>query len=130
MSIELQTAEITDFTCNGTCSQCGNCCPNILPVTEKEIKRIHAYIKQHNIKPHVIGIPLANTTVDVTCPFLRMDRKTERCSIYPVRPSICRCFICSDKKLLSQIKENKKLMSQDRVKIDMMGTFFPERRKS
>ena len=42
----------TDFTINGKCSNCGECCGSILPVTKKEIKRIKAYVRKHNIKPH------------------------------------------------------------------------------
>lgn len=34
-----------DLTCNGECTQCGNCCSNLLPMTEDEIATIHKYIK-------------------------------------------------------------------------------------
>ena len=34
-----------DLTCNGECTQCGNCCSNILPMTEDEITTIHKCIK-------------------------------------------------------------------------------------
>ena len=30
-----------DLTCNGECTQCGNCCSNLLPMTEDEIATIH-----------------------------------------------------------------------------------------
>ena len=31
---------VKDFSINGKCSMCGECCGAILPVSEKEIKRI------------------------------------------------------------------------------------------
>ena len=39
-----------DLTCNGECTQCGNCCSNLLPMTEDEIATIRKYIKKHHIK--------------------------------------------------------------------------------
>lgn len=61
-----------DMTDNGVCTQCGACCSNLLPLTDKEIKRIRGYIKKHQIEEYKYMIP-----------------------IYPVRPEICRQFICS-----------------------------------
>ena len=39
-----------DLTDNGKCTQCGQCCSNILPMTEDEISVIRRYIKKHHIK--------------------------------------------------------------------------------
>ena len=86
-----------DFTCKGKCIQCGNCCSNILPMTEKEIESIKKYIKQHKIKEHKHLVPLANVTLDLTCPFLDDGKSCEKCTIYEVRPRICRDFICDPK---------------------------------
>lgn len=36
---------VYDLTCNGECTQCGNCCSNLLPMTEDEIATIRRYIK-------------------------------------------------------------------------------------
>ena len=36
---------IIDLTCNGECTQCGQCCSNLLPMTDEEIATIHKYIK-------------------------------------------------------------------------------------
>ena len=88
--------EVFDLTDKGRCKQCGSCCGNILPMTEKEIEVIRRYIKKHNIKECKHIIPLANPFLDMTCPFLNTDKKTEKCTIYSVRPAICRCFICSE----------------------------------
>lgn len=86
---------ITDFTHHGNCSECGNCCTNMLPLKSSEIQRIRAYIKKHHIRPHVVRLPLAAPVFDATCPFLKTDTDKKRCMIYDVRPFICRHFICS-----------------------------------
>lgn len=81
---------VQDFTCNGECSNCGQCCSNLLPMSRKEIKRIKAYIKKHHIKEQrhngIMG-------VDMTCPF--RDEANKKCLIYEVRPCICQLFICN-----------------------------------
>ena len=83
-----------DLTDNGKCTQCGNCCGNLLPMTSKEIETIHKYIKKYNIKEHRHILPLAEPTIDMTCPFLNDSKPNEKCDIYEVRPHICREFIC------------------------------------
>ena len=76
--------------CNGKCSNCGDCCIPWLPLTNEEIKVIKDYISKHNIKP----IPLQEgNNYYLDCCF--HDRKNKRCTIYPVRPEVCRNFICS-----------------------------------
>lgn len=46
----MDNIQITDFTFNGKCSNCGQCCSNLLPLSDSEVKRIKQYIKKHNIK--------------------------------------------------------------------------------
>lgn len=87
-----------DLTDNGTCTQCGNCCSNLLPMTDEEIETIRKYIKRYHIKEHRHNLPLANPSLDLTCPFLNDSKKTEKCEIYEVRPHICREFICCPSK--------------------------------
>lgn len=87
-----------DLTCNGECTQCGNCCSNLLPMTEDEIATIRKYIKKHRIKEHRHILPLAEPTIDMTCPFLDDSKSCEKCTIYEVRPMICRDFICCPSK--------------------------------
>ena len=81
---------VKDFTCNGKCSNCGECCSNLLPLSRKEVKRIKAYIKKHHIKEQrhngMVG-------VDMTCPF--RDNANKKCLIYEIRPDICRAFMCN-----------------------------------
>lgn len=87
-----------DLTDNGKCTQCGQCCSNILPMTEDEITVIRRYIKKHHIKEHRHILPLAEPTLDLTCPFLNDNKQNEKCDIYEVRPRICKDFICCPSK--------------------------------
>lgn len=86
---------VYDNTINGKCSCCGDCCGNKLPMNQEEINTIKKYIKKHNIKPtiRVLNV-LATPTIDLRCPFLD-ETKELKCKIYPVRPQICREFICN-----------------------------------
>lgn len=112
---------VYDMTDNGKCIGCGNCCSNLLPMTEKEIEIIRRYIKKHNIKECKHGIPLANSIIDMTCPFLNTGKKTEKCTIYPVKPFICTAFICSNPK---GAKDQKELYKEIRKVIDVRKEFF------
>lgn len=89
-----------NLTCNGKCTGCGNCCSNLLPMTDKEIRIIKKYIKRNGIKECKHILPLATPTIDMTCPFLDDNRYCEKCMIYEVRPRICRNFICDPKQRL------------------------------
>ncbi len=66
------------------CNKCGKCCNNNLLLSEKEIIFLSEYVVTHNIKE--------NNNTD-SCPFL-----DERylCSIYEIRPDICKYYDCSD----------------------------------
>lgn len=87
-----------NLTCNGKCTECGECCSNLLPMTNDEISVIKNYIKKNGIKEHShIVAPLVTPTIDMTCPFLDDSKSCEKCTIYEVRPKICRDFICDPK---------------------------------
>ena len=58
---------------------CGDCC-GIVPVTVTEYNAIERYIKEKGIIPTV--------TTDGTCPLYQEGT----CSVYPVRPLICKAF--------------------------------------
>lgn len=112
-----------DFTEDGKCSGCGGCCSNFLPMTEKEIRTIKRYVKKHNIRPqrHVV-IPMAKPVhMDLTCPFLDDKKETEKCTIYEVRPAICRYFVCNDPHGALKYQE---LYQEVRMPVDVRGTFF------
>lgn len=97
---------VYDLTDNGNCSQCGACCSNVLPMTDKEVETIRKYIKRHSIKPknHTTA-PLAQPTLDMVCPFLDTKKNKEKCKIYEVRPRVCRDFVCSPEKRPTPPKE-------------------------
>ncbi len=89
----MDNIQITDFTCNGKCSNCGQCCSNLLPLSNSEVKRIKQYIKKHNIKEQRHNVMVG---VDMTCPF--RDERNRKCLIYDIRPQICREFMCNHTK--------------------------------
>ncbi len=113
-----------DLMDNGKCTQCGQCCSNLLPMTDEEIRIIRKYIKRHRIKEHMHFLPLVEPAIDMTCPFLNDDKKTEKCDIYRVRPKICQDFICcpSGRKPLD-LKWGLKAKV-----VDVRETFFEERK--
>ena len=104
MSIDI---DIVNKTCNGNCSNCGECCSDILPLSSRDITRIKNYLKNHRIERH----NLTNCFIryNFCCPF-RND-KERKCDIYEVRPEICRVFKCDippeKAKLNRDLIENK-----------------------
>lgn len=100
---------IYNFTKDGVCSQCGGCCSNLLPMGEKEIRRIKEYMIKHDIKECKHLMPVRNNTYDMTCPF--RDNTNKKCTIYEVRPQICKSFICDSEK---RAKNNRELLKQTR----------------
>lgn len=115
---------VYDFTKDGKCSQCGNCCSDLLWLSEKEIKEIKSYIKKNKIEEqkHTVPAPVSNPPIaDLTCPFLNMNKKDEKCVIYPVRPLICKCFMCNEP---DGAKNHPKLYEERRNLISMRAVFF------
>lgn len=108
-----------DFTKDGMCSSCGNCCSNLLPMSKKEIDAIRKYIRQNNIQQCKHLPPVAKAPYDMTCPFRDNDNKI--CTIYAVRPAICRAFICNNEK---RAKNNRELLRQTREIIMVREEFF------
>lgn len=90
-----RNGKVTDYTCLGKCSNCDNCCNDVLPLTNGDINRIKQYIKKNNIKPinHALRI-LSIRNIDVMCPFRNEEEK--KCNIYEVRPLVCKRFSCHD----------------------------------
>lgn len=87
--------EVEDLTKNGKCSQCGSCCVDTLPATGKELKAIKRFVRENEISPR----PKSSEALDLICPFLSEEKK---CKIYPVRPSVCRNFLCNKPKEVLQ----------------------------
>lgn len=99
---------VKDFTVNGKCSGCGECCTAFLSLSSIEIQRIKAYIVEHDIKQirHIL-----NGNQHVTCPF--RDNENRKCNVYPVRPMICQKFLCNqDGKTIMQ---NQMLINKSAV---------------
>lgn len=110
---------ITNKTCNGKCSNCGECCSDILPIDQTEIKRIKKFIQKNDIKESK-HLSMLDTRLDLTCPF--RDNENKKCLIYEVRPDICRCFICS--KLMPDIEHDKALFYSQKTTQSMRNVFF------
>ena len=111
-----------DFTKNDKCSGCGACCSDLLPITNKEINQIHRYIKKHNIKRQSHGVfALAKPGYDMVCPFMDDSKRNHKCTIYEVRPMICRDFICKKGNMPSP-----ELVRADINIVSMTKTFFKE----
>lgn len=85
---------IINYTCNGECSRCGECCSDMLPMTQMEIIRIAKYIQKNKIKPQCKIRLFPEIVADMLCPFF--DKTQRKCLVYEVRPDICRKFICSN----------------------------------
>lgn len=99
-----------NFTCNGTCSKCGACCSNILPLTKKEVSNLKRIIKKRNLKPHIHAV--LNASYDMTCPFLNDKHE---CRIYNDRPYICRLYKCDKEEVTWQ--ETKQLLDAEVVNL-------------
>ena len=110
---------VFNFTADGKCSNCGACCSNFLPMSRKEVERIHVFVKKNNIQECVHFLPLAKPGYDTTCPFRDNARKI--CTIYSVRPEICKQFICDSEK---RVKHNRALLRQTREIIRVREEFF------
>lgn len=81
-AIDKMNSGVYDFTDNGKCTQCGACCSNYLPMTQKEIATIHRFVKKHDIKEFKHLFPVSNDTFDMTCPFMDDSKQKEKCRIY------------------------------------------------
>ena len=111
--------KVTDFTINGECSCCGECCSNLLPLSEHEIKRIHKYIEKKHIKGAVRKFPTADISVDMRCPFRNDEKRI--CEIYKIRPLICKVFKC-DKR--PNADEGRLLGEEPKMLVNMREEFF------
>lgn len=110
-----------DFTVNGKCSGCGECCTDMLPMTQSEINNIKSYIKKHNIQEHNYMPKTVKESINMMCPFRNEDKKS--CDIYEVRPSICRAFLCRHSS--ADIRKNKILdFSKDYKVVFVRKEFF------
>lgn len=92
---------VYNFTKNGNCISCGNCCTALLPMTKAELKTIERFVKRKHLQ--LEKHPRVN--FDLTCPF--RDNEKRICMIYEIRPQICRDFKCDKpQKKIDETKEN------------------------
>lgn len=82
--------KIQDNSILGKCSKCGECCSNILPLTQSDFDRIVKYVVKNDIVPQKHMLIMRNR---LACPYY--DGK--KCLIYDVRPLICSEFYCYKK---------------------------------
>lgn len=101
--------QITDNSVCGQCSKCGECCSNILPVSQEEVNEIQKYVIKNNIKPQMQMLVMQNR---LACPYY--DGK--KCLIYEVRPLICKEFYCYKK---PDIDMARKFNKEEHVTVDM-----------
>ena len=111
---------VQDFSNNGKCSNCGNCCSNFLPMTKAEINTIKKYIEEHGIREQILVAPTADPKIDLTCPFRSEAEK--KCLIYPVRPVICKVFMCYHKS--EDVYKRRDEISAHCEAVDCRSTFY------
>ncbi|MGM9969802.1 MAG: YkgJ family cysteine cluster protein [Anaeroplasma sp.] len=92
-----------DYCVNGMCSNCDECCTELLPMTREEVEKIKRYVREHNIQMHR---HLDGNDLYFRCPF--RDSINRKCTIYQVRPKICRLFKCS---------QSNKIVERNKVRI-------------
>jgi len=101
-------SEYSNNCINGKCSNCGECCSDLLPLTDAEVWQIKRYAKAHNLKEHRQAPFFDPKAADLTCPF--RNEQIKRCEVYAVRPLICREFICT--KSLQQAHHDRNLVHE------------------
>lgn len=113
----IEPVTVTDYTTDGRCSGCGQCCSSALPLSRSEVARIRAYVKKHGIREqHRHGMQ----GIDLSCPF--RDEASRKCLIYDVRPDICRAFQCNQP--VDVIQARKRYYHATRRIVFMRAEFF------
>lgn len=82
-----------DYSVNGECINCNECCSVNLPLTRKEYKFFKKVIAV-NIKAirNNYEIFMKKGLYYLRCPF--SDLESKQCQIYKDRPTICRIYHC------------------------------------
>ena len=108
---------VYNFTNEGKCSCCGECCSNILPLSKDEIQKIKKYVRKHHIQDTT---KRDNVQFNMVCPF--RDNEKKICTIYAVRPLICSDFKCD--KMPNKIKATLDFMYETRRTTFVREEFF------
>ena len=116
--------KITNYTCDGKCSNCGQCCGDLLNLSHKEVKVIKDYLRHHrDIKATPMSVM---ALIDNTCPF--RDNENKKCKIYEVRPEICRRFKCDYTE--EDIFKTRDMINKVRQLHSMRQLFFKDDRNA
>lgn len=99
-----------DFTCNGKCSKCGECCGIVLPIDQDDANKIQNYVIENRIFPQR---QILIMKCKLQCPYYTGNRE-KGCSIYEARPKICRFYQCNKTPGLKDMIEMK-----DAIPVDM-----------
>ena len=122
--IELDFSPKVENHCsNGQCSNCGECCTRVLPLSSKEVAIIHKYIKDNNLKATSHPLAVMSGKVDLTCPFRNHEKA--KCNIYSIRPEICRVFQCNQP--LEEITRNRDTISYKYRSYDLRKEFYGQK---
>jgi Fe-S-cluster containining protein len=119
VKVDLYTQHCVD----GKCSGCGDCCIDLLPLTDAELEQLKKYANEHNLKEHRHSLFFDKKAIDLTCPF--RNNETKQCDVYAVRPQICREFICS--KSLDTAKNDRDSLSASRITCSLRYEVFGNR---
>lgn len=93
-----------DFTCNGICSKCGECCGAILPLDQEDVDKISEYVLENKIHSIAATLIMQNK---LQCPYYT-GNKEKGCAIYPARPKVCKLYKCDKKRFtLEEINKMK-----------------------
>lgn len=103
-----------DFTCNGKCSKCGECCGAILPLDQEDLDKISKYVLENKIHSIAATLIMQNK---LQCPYYT-GNKERGCAIYLARPKICRFYKCDKKEIsLEEMNEMQNAMPVDMWKL-------------
>jgi len=119
---ESMSAGEFDHTDHGKCTGCGECCADILPISEQDISTIRKYIEEHGIRMQGVS-PAIKPETKFKCPFRNDSEK--KCVIYEVRPAICRDFKCDN--MAHGIAANPDMYKGRMHVISMRSVFFEKR---
>ena len=115
---------VIDYTRDGKCSCCQECCSDILPLTIKEIEAIFEYMNKAGVRPISRYSAFPEPRIDMRCCFI--DDRTHRCMVYSVRPEICRKFICNQQSDTIEQNKNRVSRRKNSFNISMHVTFMRE----
>lgn len=94
----IEEKKIVDYK-NPSCNNCVDCCGGLSVISQEEYKKLLKLLKTPQWKSQFQGAKsrlkkrneVSKDTLDLRCPF----QHNGRCTIYSIRPQVCREFHCS-----------------------------------